>query len=163
MSNPIGVVNNEDGYLLIMATLMILVLLTILGIAASRTANTEVTVAGNELVYQRNFYLAEGAVMEAVEELIRDSDLHDGTPSWLNTTPAAVTEVSVGSFWDGAGISDDLDETGNTRYVAGLEANPVAAGGSLDMDKPRVYSLGVYGRCQRGGVATIKVGYIKVY
>ena len=63
--------NNEDGYFLILATLMILVLLTILGVAASRTANTEITVAANEMVYQRNFYMAEGALMEAIDGLER--------------------------------------------------------------------------------------------
>jgi len=170
MSNPINRLENENGYFLIMATLMILVLLTILGIAASRPANTEIAVAANELVYQRNFYLAEGAVMEAVEELIRDSDLYDGSLEWLDAVPGALTEQNVATYWKEAeegGViaekSNDLDDTGNTRYVAGLEANPVQTGSSLDMDRPRAYALGVYGRCQRNGSATIKVGYIKIY
>jgi hypothetical protein len=163
VTNPFAVLKNEDGYLLIMATLMVLVLLTILGIAASRTANTELSVATNELVYQRNFFLAEGAVIEAVEALVRDEDLHDGSPAWLNTIPGALTETNVYTFWNGGGISNSLDPTGNTRFMAGLEANPVHVGSSLDMDKPTAYSLGVYGRCQRDGQATIKVGYIKIY
>ena len=68
---------NEDGYFLILATLMILTLLTILGIAASRTANTEIAVASNEIVYQRNFYRAEGAAIEAIDRLVNAIDLKD--------------------------------------------------------------------------------------
>jgi len=39
------ILNNEDGYFLILATLMIMV-----WGSASRTANTKVTVAANEMV-----------------------------------------------------------------------------------------------------------------
>jgi hypothetical protein len=152
---------NEDGYLMILATLMILVLLTILGVAASRTANTELAVAANEMVYQRNFYLAEGAALQAVDILTHQNDLKDNPSDWFDTVPGAMTENNVDAYWDEAGISDTLDTTGNTRYVAGVEN--AALGSSLDMDKPRVYSIGVYGRCQRNGVTMVKVGYLKVY
>ncbi len=155
-------VKNEDGYFLILATLMILVLLTILGIAASRTANTEITVAGNEMVYQRNFYLAEGAVMEAVDYLKQASDLDGDPPPWFDKTPGAMTGDNVDDYLDGgdAGISA-LDDTGNTRFVAGVE---FAAGGySLDIDKVSAHAIGIYGRCERNGKTMIKVGYLALY
>ncbi len=76
--------HNEDGYFLILATLMILVLLTILGVSASRTANTEIMVAANEMVYQRNFYLAEGALMEAIDGLANNPSLMTTPPDWFD-------------------------------------------------------------------------------
>jgi Tfp pilus assembly protein PilX len=136
------ILNNEDGYFMIMATLMILVLLTILGVAASRTANTEIAVSANEMVYQRNFYMAEGALIEAIDILANSTDLADNPP-------------------DTTAEESSVDDTGNTRFLAGVEG--YGGGGSLDVDKPTVKAIGVYGRCQRNGVTTIKVGYLKVY
>jgi Tfp pilus assembly protein PilX len=155
------ILNNEDGYFLILATLMILVLLTILGVAASRTANTEITVAANEMVYQRNFYLAEGALMEAIDILSNSTDLADNPPPWLDTTAGALTETNAHTYWDTTAQNSTIDDSGNTRFVAGVE--DIGAGSSLDVDKPTVRAIGVYGRCERNGVTMIKVGYIKVY
>ena len=61
--------NNEDGYFLIVSTMMLLALITIISVAASNTSRTEVKIAGNDLTYQRNLYLAEGAAMEAVDRI----------------------------------------------------------------------------------------------
>jgi Tfp pilus assembly protein PilX len=159
--NQFSSLKNEDGYFLILATMMILALLTIFGVAASRTANTEIAVAANELVYQQNFYMAEGAAMEAVDRLANADDMEDDPPAWLDLTPGAMHEGNVDSYWDVAGIANDLDETGNTRFIAGIEN--VAQGSSLDMDKPKAYIIGIYGRCKKNGVSMIKVGYISTY
>ena len=155
------ILNNEDGYFLIMATLMILVLLTIMGVAASRTANTEVTVAANEVVYQRNFYLAEGALMEAIDILANTTNLADNPPSWLVTSAGALTEDNVHTYWDTGAWNSTVDASGDTRFVAAVEN--VAAGSSLDVDKSTVRVIGIYGRCERNGVAMISAGYLTVY
>lgn len=152
--------NNEDGYFLILATLMILVLLTILGVAASRTANTEITVAANEMVYQRNFYMAEGALMEAIDNLANSTDLIKSTPTWFVSDVGSLTEGNVADYWNTIAEQSSVDDTGNTRFVAGLEGY---GQGSLDVDKKTIVAIGVYGRCQRQGVTTIKVGYLKAY
>ena len=156
-----SILNNEDGYFLILATVMILVLLTILGVAASRTANTEIAVSTNEMVYQRNFYLAEGALVEAIDNLANSTDLAVNPPDWFEQNPGDLTESSVHTYWDTTAQESNVDATGNTRFVAGVEG--YGAGGSLDVDKPAVKAIGVYGRCQRNGVTTIKVGYLKIY
>ena len=156
-----SILNNEDGYFLILATVMILVLLTILGVAASRTANTEIAVSTNEMVYQRNFYLAEGALVEAIDNLANSTDLAVNPPDWFEQNPGDLTEQSVHTYWDDKAQDSNVDATGNTRFVAGVEG--YGAGGSLDVDKPTVKAIGVYGRCQRNGVTTIKVGYLKIY
>ena len=153
---------NEDGYFLILATLMILVLLTILGIAASRTANTEISVAANDTVYQRNFYLAEGAVMEAVDHLKQAKDLGDSPPVWFSKNIGEITAENAETYLDkeGAGKSA-LDATGLTRYVGGVEA--MGRGYSLDMEKVTTHTIGIYGRCEKHGKTMIKVGYLALY
>jgi hypothetical protein len=155
------ILRNEDGYFVILATVMILVLLTILGIASSRTANTEILVAGNDIIYQRNFYRAEGAAIQAMEILANTPDLVDNPPQWLDLRVGALTDDTLASYWDNAGIAATLDPTGNTRYVAGLDY--IALGTSLDMTKPKAYAINVYGLCRTQGNAMIKVGYRKVF
>jgi Tfp pilus assembly protein PilX len=48
MVKNIKPLKNEQGYFLIVSTLMLLALLTIISIAATNTANTEVQIAGND-------------------------------------------------------------------------------------------------------------------
>ncbi len=152
--------NNEDGYFLILATLMILVLLTILGVSASRTANTEIAVAANEMVYQRNFYLAEGALMEAIDGLANTPSLMTSPPTWFDSGVGNLREDNIAEYWDTISEESSVDDTGNTRFVAGLEG---MGQGSLDVTKMTIVVVGVYGRSQRNGLTTIKVGYLKAY
>jgi hypothetical protein len=57
----------EQGSVVVIA-LMILVVLTLLGIMATRTATTDIRIAANEISYKQNFYMAEAAVnREALE------------------------------------------------------------------------------------------------
>ena len=163
MREILSPLKNEDGYFLIMATMMILVLLTILGIAASRTANTEISVAANDTVYQRNFYLAEGAVMEAVDHLKQeDLDLEDDPPVWFSNKVGEISAENVETFLDGDNAGESvLDDTGQTRYVGGLEA--LGRGYSLDIGKVRAHTIGIYGRCEKHGKTMIKIGYLALY
>jgi hypothetical protein len=64
---PAMFINNENGALTIIASLMILVLLTILGTMALRTSITELQGATNALIYQKNFYVAESGIALAPE------------------------------------------------------------------------------------------------
>jgi Tfp pilus assembly protein PilX len=119
------ILNNEDGYFMIMATLMILVLLTILGVAASRTANTEIAVSANEMVYQRNFYMAEGALIEAIDILANSTDLADNPPDWFEPDAGNLTEANVDTYWDTTAEESSVDDTGNTRFPL-LPRNPAS-------------------------------------
>lgn len=57
---------SDTGNVTVVA-LMILVILTLIGISASRTSNTEVIAAGNLIPHKQDFYIAEaGQNMEAI-------------------------------------------------------------------------------------------------
>lgn len=79
-------VNSEDGVVLVTALLM-LVVLTLMGIAAMSVRNTETSITKNNEVYQRNFYSAEGVTLEGVAALEKLSDTVLTTPgsypAWL--------------------------------------------------------------------------------
>ncbi len=59
---------NEDGIALIVA-LMLLVLLTLLGMAATTTSVLEIQIADNDRDYKVNFYKAETAAYEAARAM----------------------------------------------------------------------------------------------
>ena len=150
---------NEKGYFLIISTMMLLALLTMISIAASNTARTEVQIAGNNLVYQRNLYLAEGAAMEAVDRLQNDSD-----PRGLDfVVPGlkVIDDQNYADHWDIEAQSAAFDDSNKTRFVAGYEGTP--AGYSLGVGKPKVHGFAIYGRTEKQGGSTIKIGYRRAF
>ena len=152
---------NEQGNFLILATIMLLALLTIISIAATNTASTEVQIAGNDMVYQRSLYLAEGAAMEAVDRLQNDPD-----PRGLPFVESGIQTIDDQNFTDNwetksQAITTTIDDSGKTRFRAGYAGTP--AGYSLGIGKPRVHEFAVYGRTEKQGVTTIKIGYRKAF
>ncbi|MBN2032303.1 MAG: pilus assembly PilX N-terminal domain-containing protein [Deltaproteobacteria bacterium] len=61
---------NEEGNVLITAFIF-LVILTLIGIFATRTAQMDLQIASNEIPYKRNFYIAEGGLYREAAELGR--------------------------------------------------------------------------------------------
>lgn len=161
MDKLIKPLKNEQGYFLIISTLMLLALLTIISIAATNTASTEVQIAGNDTVYQRNLYLAEGAAMEAVDQL-----QNDPSPRGLPFVESGIKTLDDNNFknnWEAKSqvVNTALDSSGKTRFRVGYEGTP--SGYSLGIGKSRVHGFAVYGRTEKQGVTTIKVGYRKVF
>ncbi|MBW1704375.1 MAG: pilus assembly PilX N-terminal domain-containing protein [Deltaproteobacteria bacterium] len=70
MSNIILKHPNEQGSVVVIS-LMILVVLTLLGIMATRTASIDIRIAANEISYKRNFYVAEAGVFREALEIGR--------------------------------------------------------------------------------------------
>ncbi len=60
------VVQNEEGFVLA-AAILILVMITIIGIAATRTSDTEIRVSANERQIVNDFYTVEAALLDTVE------------------------------------------------------------------------------------------------
>lgn len=74
--------HNEDGFVLVFA-LMIMVVLTLIGIAATNTTVIELTIAGNERQLSDRFYTADSGWKQAVPYL----DNLASPPSPINKTP----------------------------------------------------------------------------
>jgi len=159
---------NEDGYLAIVAALLILTLLTLIGISASRVAVTEMAMARNDFVCKRNFYLAEGAALEAADHLIRYGNLRDHSKPWMEMITGKLDTDSVRFYWSNsiAAGNSVIPEPSNvdpahTLYLIGHEG--VEPGSSLDMSKSTIHSIAIYSRCDWDGTAVIKMGYQAVY
>jgi Tfp pilus assembly protein PilX len=146
---------------------MLLALLTIISVAAIDTANTEVTVAGNEYVYQRNFYMAEGAALEAVDRLRNDSNLGEQFPHWVENTGALsdenLDEYLQNSAEDGDSVypAASAVNAGHARFITRYLGPEV--GESLDATRTQVHAFEIYGHCAWDGASTIKLGYLQAF
>lgn len=80
---------NEKGFVLVAAMVMLLIVLAI-GIFASRLSNTEIMISGVEKTYKENLYQAETAVYEGAQNIEDASydQLVDRTPVAGLTTEA---------------------------------------------------------------------------
>lgn len=101
---------SSGGYILV-AALMILLVLTLIGIAGNRHTTTELQIAGNDKVHRQTFYTADGATEYAAELLEQNIGCigfanNSGSAKWLNdaTGPLVIDDyiaVENGSlsFW----------------------------------------------------------------
>ena len=159
------VLNNEEGSVLIVA-IVILMLLTLLGIYATTTSEIELKIAGNDRLYKTNLYRAESAAMEGAQIL---EDTNPGTFTslgWLYTIGSGLTLDDVRdndhACWNFSQTS--VDST--TRYLA-VESG-IAGGASLDMTRTQVHEYAVYGRRyntnrQELGQALVAIGYRRAF
>ncbi len=161
-------IKNEDGHLAVIGALVLLTLLTVVSISASLVAKTEVAIARNEFVYRRNFYLAEGAALEAADHLGSHGHLGEKTPAWMERATGEVDMDSVQQYWGNTVDEGDtvipepsIVDPNHTLFMVAHEGT--ARGFSLSMDRPTVHALSIYGRCAWSGVSVIKMGYQAAY
>ncbi len=166
--NKFSPLKNEDGSVLIISVL-VLMLLTFLGIAATNTAYIETSIAGNEKVYKQNFYMAEGAVRQAIQILkdeTNDDQLIGGTSSyiWLNTC-SELKDTSWGNDGQGGVVRSGVSALGSQfevfdgGIVGGAHASSIKMTGSN-----RVREYAIYGRsASNNSQVIIEVGFKKQF
>jgi hypothetical protein len=151
---------NEGGSVAAIA-LIVLMLLTVMGIAVSTTSTIEVQIAGNEKFYKENLYLAEAAALEYAQEMDDDPNLQTN-PNIKPQGSVTPDNIRDDSYWDQTGNSYQSPVDSDARYIPIYEG--IAPGASLDMTKPTVHEYSVYAYSKRkGGLAIIRVGYRKAY
>lgn len=168
MRQKLSLLNNEKGGVVIIIALMILALLTIIGIASLNTSNTEARIAAQENVYQKNFYNAEGATLEAVELMENTSNLKTAGLSWLELTVGSVSSNDIydKSFWqsgNGTVTPQASAALADTQFLVISEGT--VTGTSLAMGSAKVHAYTIYGRAAppNSGEAIIQIGYLKAF
>jgi hypothetical protein len=180
-----SILNNEGGAVII-AALMVLVLLTIIGIASTNVSNTEVKIATHGLIHQQNFYQAEGAALIALEEMEKLLNPKGDDPSWMwqetdydATYTDFTTEMAFNKdLWAGTSTIEHEGETvtvdSRPEPVAGellsdssyfvVHKGPLA-NESLEIGVTKRYLYDIYGRCEprNRGAITVEIGYIKAF
>ncbi len=157
-----GLFEWEGGTIMPIA-LVLLLLLTMIGIAATMTSEVEIRIAGNEVAYKENLYYAEGSAMAGVQILENETDttsLKDLSIPWLLSS-LPNTNISSDTNWNNAYTELDVgdDYTGFLAVYQGIDP-----GGSLDIGgaTTTLHRYTIYGRsAQKNGEAIIEVGYKK--
>jgi hypothetical protein len=171
-----GIVNNEEGFVLVLS-LMILVVLTLLGISANRTSQIEVQIAGNENIMKMDFYKAEAAAHEMAQRLENEHDANKlkaaRTPFvWLSASdvdPKTEKErlLEGGDEWKAKSAASKLSvDPQATVEMAALDYGVVKGGeaASLKLSETRVYFFKLIGRTTRDKrEKMIEIGYKKRY
>ena len=102
---------NTDGYVLVI-TMFLLLLLTVIGIAATRTSIVEIKISGNHNTMIQDFHASEGALITALEH----------TDWWLSDeflkSSIAMADWSGNVDVDGDGVDDAIVE------IRCVEPNP---------------------------------------
>lgn len=161
---------NEDGYALL-ATMLLLVLLTVIGIAASHTSNVESQIGVNVKQYEDCFYDAEGALIQALEN----------SNAWLSvdflTTAPTAANISYDTDANGDGTNDTTVEVrcvessatsiatlsafaDNVPADSHITAPPAGSGYSMKYFQVRKYAVSVnYSTCN----TNVQSGVWKVF
>lgn len=154
-------VKNEDGAVLVVS-LMILVLLTLLGVAISTTSEVELLIAGNERLQKTTFYQAEGAALEGTQLLKDNEPFHhdDSNNDWIHPDDGTVTLANIRdtATWNGNGGNNSA--TSSQHATASFLAVFEGEGPGTGMGQ--IFQYGIYGMSidPTGGQSIVKVGYL---
>ena len=152
---------------MILMSVILLAMLTIISMAASKTATTEISIAANEYVYQRCFYDAEGAITEVVDLLEGSTIALANPPPWMSLEGEVINDSTVFTVWEnrikmnGVVPRASVIDPKSTAYL--VVHNGVPSGSSLNLSKPAKHVFSIYGRSKSKGLVMLKIGYAKVY
>jgi hypothetical protein len=155
-------VNNEGGSVII-AALLVLVLLTIVGIASTSVSNTEVQIAGHTVAYQQNFYRAEGATMEAIEQLEAVPDPLLTPPAWMEPDMEAISDENIRAWDDLGSVTVANSSLEDTQYLGVYTG--IVSGNTMNMGSSTIHGYRIYGRSSppQRGTAVVQIGYLKAF
>jgi len=159
-----NVLENERGSALVLV-MIIMAVLSIIGISSINTTTTELAIVRNERIYQTNFYKAESAVMEGLQELETASfdQLGDRTFTtfvWLKKYDATLDMLDIAN-WNTATNSSASANLPEADYA--IVEKGIVVGDSLDMTA----TSNMYDYVARGvgysdnGRVLIEIGYKK--
>jgi hypothetical protein len=139
--------------------MLVMVLLALMGLAATTTTSIEIGVAGNEQAYKESLYRAEAAAMVCAQRLEDEhytERIEHLTYDWLDD------RLQPGGPLDSANWADDRTEelNGQGRFFA-IHAG-IAPGAVLGLDEPTLHVFYLHGRSeQKRSPVVVQLGYKK--
>lgn len=167
------VLGNEEGSAIIIAVVLLLVV-TVMGIAAINTSTTEIKIYHNEIIYQRNFYQAESAAIEAAKRIEVEKDTNQLRPdsttyNWVKDKDEVKTKDMTDTanwVYEGSEKDNSYPSLFNTdpKYAINVKyaivGRGIAKGSSLDVGASTVHVFSVYGLSEsNNGNVLIEIGY----
>ncbi len=166
MKNISSHANNENGFVLVTALLMLMVLLVI-GVAATNTSIIELQISGNDKQAKILFYKAESAAMENAQRLQNESNTDNLRPSRSDKNGLFDKNDKTQFLTDGTKWSDSkvlksaLDSNVSMVAIAMGRVKGKKAS-SLKMTSSAVYAYQLLGRAvKNNSQKIIEIGYKK--
>ncbi len=123
--------NDQNGFVMVTA-LMIMVVTSLLGIAALNTATFEIKIAGNEKQYQRQFYYSDAAINAMLGEENKPNSGHLPDAFGVPMTAGVPTDPITCNNLQGMGFFVEYDTDGNAAtdttklyYLERVSATPL--------------------------------------
>jgi len=137
-------IQNERGFVLI-TSMMMLVVLMIIGIAATNTTTIELQISGNDKAATMNFYEAEGTAYEGARWL-KDFNYEQGIgsiPAFMEVTTANRQTDALTTFRSAQLVELNDGIRDPTTWVAEGETGENSVTGALDDTSYRIMGLGI--------------------
>ena len=154
---------NEKGSVTVLAVVL-LMLLTLLGMAATTTSSIEVQIAGNELRYRQAFYAAEsaGAYVAWRPDLYGPDNITSSQPHFFpndSTSPYVPELAPVGQR--------DIDAAGTQSFngqvsYSSSSSPPRGSGYSVGTFRAHQYQMTCNGYSSNNASKSIVVGFYRI-
>lgn len=123
MHNPLKVLKNEQGSLILIAV-VILMVLTVIGVSMTTTTSIELQIAGNDKLIKTAFYEADGAVDVGAEVIEQNLGCVGAPGGFSESESRVIGDAGDDSADDGAAIyMDNLSVWQNTSATTPSDTN----------------------------------------
>ena len=169
MKKTTSILKNEQGSAIVVA-ILVLVLLTIIGAAATKNSITELAIVRNDLLYKDQLLNAEGAAMEAVQLINNavDTNLQDvALMAGLGVTDINLTALNLNDGeWGMSAIDPDIPDGSPDGTITGYRI--VDQTGPVMLIDPITHTYAIYGLHNRTtgisqGQVLVEIGYRKKF
>jgi hypothetical protein len=154
-------IENEKGSVTVLAVVL-LMLLTLLGMAALSTSSIETQIAGNELRYKLAFYAAESATAYVAwkPDLYGPDNITAGTPHYFPNDPVPYVGITAG-LPAAQSINATQSFNGEVEYDSSA-STPRGLGYSVGTFRAHVYKMACNGYSPNNTVKDIVVGFYRI-
>jgi hypothetical protein len=153
--------DNEKGSVTVLAVVL-LMLLTLLGMAATTTSSIETQIAGNELRYRQAFYAAESsaAYVAWCPDLYGPENITPGTPHYFPNNSVPYVAITAG-FPAAQSINGTQSFNGRVEYDSS-SSPPRGSGYSVGKFKAHQYEMVCNGYSSNNTNKDIMVGFYRI-
>jgi len=178
--NMSRIVDKEDGFVLVLA-MIFMVVLSLMAVIGIRSTSVELQISGNERVAKDNLYQAEAVANEGAQKTINKKKVEDLLPALGAAAAGSIIITVVDDEDDMANVDTDGDgdievNGEDSMVISALDPdatdyeivaqvvtlNQISSGSSLALGSSRLYSYTAYGYSERArGKALVKLGFKK--
>lgn len=166
MRFPFKILGNERGFVLVV-TLLMLLILVIIGVAALNTSNIDLNIAGNQRVHKQTFYHADAGTEIAARVIEENISCPEGFTATIDTTldgnndAVTLANITVTNMLFAQPASDDKlpSDTPFTEMPSTVNRELFLDGNSVILPNTNVRIGGITEVTEGSGLA-MNAGYI---